>query len=341
MDHEEQPSAGSPGSPGEAPASPIVPSFRAQNDSLLHRVLFNEREIRSGWRLLIFVVLWVGIFFAAASLTRWFSLSTRQITAGTILRSEGLMFFAALVSAAILGLAEKRSFANYALPWSRAFQGKFWRGVLWGGVALTALLLLIRLGGGFSFGALSTAGRWQLLRDGGLWAAASLLIGFFEEFFFRGYALFTLTTGIGFWPSAIVLSIVFGAAHLGNHGEDWPGVLAVMLIGLFFCFTVRRTGTLWFAIGLHAMWDYGENFIFAVPDSGVVTGHHLFTSSLHGPHWLTGGSAGPEGSLFVFVVIGVLFLLFHLIYPKARFGVMAAHKPQPAVAEGVAGAGAA
>lgn len=233
------------------------------------------------------------------------------------------MLLAALIAAGILGFAERRSFADYALPWPSAFQSKFWWGVLWGGAGITALLWLIRLGSGFRFGALSSEAPGPLLIAAGLWAAVSLLTGLFEEFFFRGYALFTLTTGIGFWPSAVLLSVVFGAFHLTNPGEDWPGILAVMLIGLFFCFTLRRTGSLWLAIGFHAMWDYGENFIFAVPDSGIVTGHHLFGSSLHGPRWLTGGSAGPEGSVFVFAVIGCLFLLIHFMYPEARFGVAA------------------
>ncbi len=41
----------------------------------------------------------------------------------------------------------------------------------------------------------------------------------FEEFLFRGYAQFTLATGIGFWPAATALSAAFGAVHLHNSGE--------------------------------------------------------------------------------------------------------------------------
>ncbi|MGH9378630.1 MAG: lysostaphin resistance A-like protein, partial [Terriglobia bacterium] len=326
MNQENPASSSPPGAPEVSPTPPQrgIPHFHLQELGLIHRVFLNNRELRSGWRLLIFVVLWTVIFGGLLSLARGFSrIPTRQISAHMLLINEGTMLIAALISAGILGIVERRSFADYALPWRLAFQAKFWWGVLWGGIGLTAVLLLIRLGNGFNFGALSVEARRPLLVAAGLWAAGSLLIGLYEEFFFRGYALFTLTTGIGFWPSAVVLSIVFGAFHLGNPGEDWPGILAVMLIGLFFCFTLRRTGSLWFAFGFHAMWDYCENFIFAVPDSGIMTGHHLFGSSFHGPRWLTGGSAGPEGSVFVFAVIGCLFILIHLLYPKARFGVAA------------------
>jgi hypothetical protein len=51
----------------------------------------------------------------------------------------------------------------------------------------------------------------------------------------------------------------------------------------------------------------------------------LLDSSLHGPKWLTGGSVGPEGSALVFVVIGILFLLFHLFFREAKFPAPAQH----------------
>jgi membrane protease YdiL (CAAX protease family) len=135
----------------------------------------------------------------------------------------------------------------------------------------------------------------------------------------RAYALFTLSDGIRFWPAAGLLSGVFGAIHLGNGGETWVGALAASLIGLFFCFTVRRTGSLWFAVGMHSAWDYAESFIYSVPDSGVTVTGHLLNSSFHGPAWLTGGTTGPEASVFVFVIIGALFIVFGLTRRDARF----------------------
>ena len=86
-------------------------------------------------------------------------------------------------------------------------------------------------------------------------------------------------------------------------------------IGLFFCFTVRRTGTLWFAIGLHASWDWAQSYVYGVADSGMMAQGHLLNPSFQGPAWLTGGSVGPEGSVLVFVVIGLLFAVFHLTHP--------------------------
>jgi hypothetical protein len=87
-------------------------------------------------------------------------------------------------------------------------------------------------------------------------------------------------------------------------------------VGIFWCFTLRRTGTLWFAFGMHAAFDFGETFLFSVPDSGVVFPGHLSSAVIHGgPAWLVGGSAGPEASVLDFVILAIFFYVVHRMYP--------------------------
>jgi uncharacterized protein len=85
---------------------------------------------------------------------------------------------------------------------------------------------------------------------------------------------------------------------------------------------VRRTGSLWFAVGMHAAFDFGETFLYSVPDSGMVLPGHLSDATLHGPTWLTGGSVGPEASVFDFVLLFILFYVIHRLYPLNK-------SPQP------------
>ncbi len=82
----------------------------------------------------------------------------------------------------------------------------------------------------------------RVLKFAVFWAGFFLIVGFYEEFFTRGYTQFTLTDGVGFWPAAILLSLGFGALHLENPGESWVGILGAIVIGFFFCLTLRRTG---------------------------------------------------------------------------------------------------
>jgi len=180
---------------------------------------------------------------------------------------------------------------------------------------IAGTMFLIRALGGFSFGELALRGP-ALWGYAAFWGLAFICVAISEEFLFRGYAQFTLAMGIGFWPAATVLSAAFGAIHLGNSGEDKVGALSVFVIAMFFCLTLRRTGNLWFAVGLHAAFDWGETFLFSVPDSGLVAPGHLLNSSLHGAAWITGGAVGPEGSVMAFAVIGIATVIFTFVYPS-------------------------
>ena len=231
---------------------------------------------------------------------------------------EAVLFAAVVVPAFVMARIEMRRFGVYGLPREAALGKLLWIGGLWGIVSLSGLMVCLRGAHVFYFGTLVLHGA-RIVKFAAFWAVFFVLVGFFEEFLLRGYTQFTLTTGIGFWPAAILLSAAFGAIHLGNQGEAWIGALAAAIIGLFFCLTLRRTGNLWFAVGFHASWDWGETYLYSVPNSGTVMPGHLLSSSFHGSPWLSGGSVGPEGSVLVFVVIAVMWALFNRLYPKANY----------------------
>jgi membrane protease YdiL (CAAX protease family) len=299
------------------------------------KIFIGPHGVRAGWRFVVYVLLFAGLVFLFQRILKFipsFAEIVRTVQREGILTPqfefifESTLIAAALVAAGILARFEKRPFGVYGLPFEKAFAKLFWQGVLWGLLFETAAMLIISALGGFSFGNLALTGA-ALLKYAILWAIGFVMVGIAEEFTFRGYTQFTLTTGIGFWPSAVLLSAAFGAIHLGNSGEGWVGALSVATFGLFACFTLKRTGNLWFAIGFHAASDYAETFIFSTPDSGLLAQGHLLNSSFHGPRWLTGGSIGPEGSLIDFVVFALAFIAFAKLYPSKKN--VTAPKPPP------------
>jgi hypothetical protein len=227
---------------------------------------------------------------------------------------------------------EKRKLRHYGLPLKQALRQNFWTGCVWGFGAISVLLVVLRADHNFYYGVPELHG-WSVLRYTSLWGIAFILVGLFEEFMLRGYAQFTLTTGLGFWPASLLLSLLFAALHRGNPGETIPGLFQVVLIGLFFCFTLWRTGTLWFAVGFHAAWDWGQSFFYGTPDSGLMAKGHFLHSSFAGSKWLTGGTVGPEGSVLVAPLLMLLFVLFYFAFPKrAPYPDPAAFKPaEPAL----------
>jgi uncharacterized protein len=218
----------------------------------------------------------------------------------------------------VVSRMEKRPLADYGIPLRKALGIRLWEGLVWGFALLSAMLLILRASGHFEIESVSLTGG-AALRYAVAWGATFLLVSLSEEFGFRGYLLFTCSRGMRFWPAALWLSALFGAVHLFNPGENALGILQVFEFGLLLCLTIRRTGNLWFAVGFHAAWDWAETFFYGTPDSGLLGIGRFLNSSVHGPNWLTGGSAGPEGSLLVIPMLALCALLIHFRFPKAVY----------------------
>ena len=273
--------------------------------------------LRAGWRLFIYLLIVSAMGTAAAIAAGFLSKRSAVASPSSLLVSEVVSFAVAFGAAFLMSQMEKRPLGDYGLPLAGLFGGRFWLGFLFGIVEICVLMGLIGAFGGYSFGDFALQGQ-QIVRWGAFHLLLFFFVGLFEEFLFRGYTQFTLSDGIGFWPAAILLSVGFGAVHLGNPGEGLVGAASVAVVGLFFCFALRRTGNLWYAVGLHASFDWGETFLFSVPNSGAVLQGHLSNSVLHGAKWLTGGTVGPEGSLFCFVTMGLQFLVVALLFPARK-----------------------
>ncbi len=299
--------------PPQEPAPQPQPSFSMERR---HTLFEGPDGLRAGWRIFLYIGMAAVVFFLLST----FVLLIPARGAGFLWRDmfiEAVMAISALVPGFVMAKIEDRPFGVYGLPLRNAFGKQFWMGVAWGIAAFSFLMIVLWGIGVFTFGHLALHGE-RALKFAVFWAVYFLLVGFFEEFALRGYIQFTLGNSIGFWPSALLLSLLFGATHRFNPGEVWIGELGAMAIGFFFCLTLRRTGNLWFAVGMHASWDWAESYLYSVPDSGGMAPGHMLKSSLHGSRWLTGGSVGPEGSVLLFVVIALLWVVFDRVYPARR-----------------------
>jgi membrane protease YdiL (CAAX protease family) len=228
------------------------------------------------------------------------------------------MLLAAVVPGFVMARLEGVPFGTFGLPKRDAFRRNFWVGALWGIVSLTLLMLALLVAGAFTFGTLALHGA-RIAKFAVYYSVFFLMTGLFEEFLLRGYSQWALAKGMHFWPAAALLSVAFGAMHGGNAGEAKIGLVAVVVIAMFFCLTLRRTGNLWWAVGFHMSWDWGESFLYSVPDSGTMVRGHLLNSSLHGPAWLTGGTVGPEGSYLVFALLAAMWVVFDRVYPEVKY----------------------
>jgi len=288
--------------------------------SLWMRVVYSPNGVRAGWRLAIFLLLVTALVTVARFVRHRFAPgpSPGGLRAGSLFAGLTMVFLFLLIASWVMTKIEGRRLADYGIPWRQAFGARFWEGLVWGFAALTVLLGVLRLTGNFHFGSAAIHGR-EIAYYAAAWGAAFLAVGFFEEYLWRGYAQFTLTTGIGFWPSAIVLSALFGAGHLGNPGETWLGGFTAGMFGLVLCLALRRTGNLWLGIGFHCSWDWGESFFYGVPDSGTHAEGHFLSPTFQGSKWMTGGTVGPEASVLCVIILVLLWLMILARFREVRY----------------------
>src|SRR5579864_3255009 len=205
---------GSPASDGP-PLVPPSPTGTEKFEDAIASLFVSSRGIRAGWRFLIFVAITLasaGILLIVTVASGTLHLKGGQpaassFTASSVVLQEAILVISMFFAAFIMSKVEKRAMDTYGLPWKQAFGGRFWQGVLWGFAAISVTMLLIAALHGFTLGSVALSGS-TLFKYATIWAVVFLLTGFSEEFLFRGYSQFTLTQGMGFWPAAILLSLL-------------------------------------------------------------------------------------------------------------------------------------
>ena len=272
-------------------------------------ILFGPHGLRAGWSILLYVGVLMSLMFLAGFELRWFALRLHQhmpsnggdFHPALAIVSEAITLLAVVLATALMARLEQRRVAFYGLAgFDRVRQ--FFIGIVCGFIFLS-LLIGILLATHHLELSQTHMPVGQLLGYAAAWGLCFLLVGMTEEFLLRGYLLFTLARGIRFWPAAFVLAILFGALHKGNSGESPFGLVAAALIALVFSLSLWRLGHLWWAIGFHMAWDWAESFFYGTPDSGTVSTGRMMHAHPMGSLLLSGGATGPEGSIWVALVI--------------------------------------
>ena len=128
----------------------------------------------------------------------------------------------------------------------------------------------------------------------------------------RGIIFRIMEEGLGTWLALSISALLFGLLHLFNPNATILGALAIVLTaGIILGAAYVLTRTLWLPIGTHFGWNFTLGGIFGLAVSGR-EGKGLVEAELSGPTLISGGSFGPEASLFVILFglpIGAYFLL--------------------------------
>lgn len=98
-----------------------------------------------------------------------------------------------------------------------------------------------------------------------------------EELLCRGVLYQRLRKGYrNPWVAILVNPIVFVLMHILNPGVTVWAVLSIYLVGVMFSLMVYYLDSLWMAMAAHAAWNFTQNFIFGLPNSGTVYDLSIF-----------------------------------------------------------------
>ncbi len=312
----------------ETTPEPVNPS--APHDKL-HPIVFGPYGLRAGWSLIIAIALFYVFFSGVSFLLKLTHLIPPQVMEHSpgpfpVFLTEAIGFCVTALVTWIMSKIEGRPLSVYGLGGTRKLFYLL-TGIVIGLAAISLLILILIKAGLLVIDSRLLFGS-EALRYSILWIPGFLAIGLFEEYFFRGFLQYTLARGlsglarilpgkldpktIGFWTAAILVSFGFGAVHGSNPGESPIGLFCAAFASLVFCLSLWRTGSLWWAIGLHAAWDYGQSFLFGVGDSGAFFSPRLLQTHPVGQPLLSGGLTGPEGSIFCLLVLAGLVCVIHL-----------------------------
>jgi uncharacterized protein len=264
-------------------------------------------RLRSGWRLLIFALLYYFLLFLLAVGARIFYAIVLQVVPSPRLGSylESALFRLVLLAAALIaGFVCTRWLEGLPLRALGLWLHEGWlRDLLIGsliGIASLALATgIAAAGGGLSFTAFARGELGQVFRAMIFSAVLFIIAALAEEAFARGYPLQTMTRASLAGLGVVITSIAFAGQHFLNPNFSFGlPFLNLVIAGVWFAIAYLRTRSLWFPLGIHWAWNWALGSFVGLPVSGtLLVQHSVFRGTDWGPAWLTGGEFGIEGGI--------------------------------------------
>ena len=136
-----------------------------------------------------------------------------------------------------------------------------------------------------------------------------------EETLFRGFIFRIIEEKLGSYIAMIISGFLFGILHFIDPNCSLFEALLISIPGLLLVVAYMYSRNLWFPIAIHFAWNFTQDFIYGVYE----TGRSLIIPTLEGSKWFTGGVIGVEGSIqaIIFSLIATIILLL-LCHKKGK-----------------------
>jgi membrane protease YdiL (CAAX protease family) len=263
----------------------------------LRALYVGKHGVRAGWRILLWVLLFVALGVVSGAGVRAAPTEAREWL--SILSALGAALAAGWI---VLVAVDGRPPGALGFPLHREVPREALWGFALGGGAIGLTTAMIVVTGGARW-VPDTGGAAEYVR---VLVAA---LGFFalaaavEEVIFRGYPFQALVEGIGAWPATLLASVGFSLLHAENPGIGRLAFVNIFLAGVLLSVAYLRTRSLWFVTALHLGWNWTMAALLDFPVSGLMRDTPLYDAVERGPEWWTGGAFGPEAGFAATAVL--------------------------------------
>jgi membrane protease YdiL (CAAX protease family) len=292
--------------------------------------LLPDGRLRAGWRLILFLVIFVAAAFLFHGAASAFFRDQTFISQTALLAAASVAGLAAVCAATwmMMSLLEHEPFGAVGLALQQQSLREMAFGIA-GGAGLVGTVTIAEWavgaihfempGGGAALALISFAGSAGIL----IVSAAS------EELLFRGYPFQRLVEGTNGYVALAISSAIFGSLHRLNPHSTNLSVVNTMLAGALLSLAYLKTRALWLPIGFHFSWNWSLALL-GLPVSGVDLIRMPWQAIPASSHiWVHGGDYGPEGGFVAtLAILGGIVLLIRM--PEKNSGQPANISPPAA-----------
>ena len=271
-------------------------------------------RLRSGWRFLIFVLLFIAFIMGSDALLFFVRFSTlpHGDYVSEVVHRTFLIVCALLAGFLTARFIEGLPWRSLGLCFHRRWFFDLFMGSLVGLLTLALAVGIAAAAGGLKFSLSGREVMFAVVKSLITSAALFVIAALAEEAMFRGYPLQTFSRAHLVWLGVFITSVPFGLVHLWNPNVVRGVTFAnTALAGVWLAIAYLRTRSLWLPLGVHWSWNWALGSVFGLPVSGItIVSQPLLRGKDIGPAWLTGGSYGIEGGVActVVLVLSTLFL---------------------------------
>ena len=135
-----------------------------------------------------------------------------------------------------------------------------------------------------------------------------------EELWCRCFLYERINVHYPLWVAIVINGSIFGLMHLSNPGISALAVADLIICGLMYSLLRWYSGSIWTCFGIHTMWNFTQNFLFGLPNSGLVSEASVFhlDAATGISNWIYSYEFGVEGgvpAVFIDLLLAVVILI--------------------------------